>query len=270
MAKKTFWGQAAEYLTGKGLRAQDVAELRTQLEPMQTTDDDDTTSLGQVMDAVKKMGDSVKKALDWQAARDAEEKEDRERTEAAQRAKDAGEEEARKKKEKEVKEETGDTIIEAEEVGTVISLGKVWAGKTGDASINYLQEIGSRAEVIAPGLGASMPTADACKGNRGAVLSNYMRTALKTLRTRDALGAEMVDPFLLGKPVEELRGVALLGAFNGVSELAKIRNNAASRTAAAPIRTKDNFMTVAQTSLATYRDNIAKYNKEKAASDTAH
>jgi len=174
----------------------------------------------------------LKEIRDWTKARDAERKaaedkaaedkkaadkaaEDKKAADKAAedaRARDAAEEEKRKKE----SEEMGDTVVEAEGTGSLINLGKVY---TGD-SVNPLQEVAARAEILAPGI--RVPTADAIKGNKGVLLTAFMRDALKQCQTRDA---EAVAPFLMGRTVDSLKGESLVGVFNGASALVRTRNN---------------------------------------------
>lgn len=256
MSKKTFWSKAATYLTGKGLSAQDVAGLRSEVEPIITHDDDGDDTMDakkitdSVMDAVSKaMDEKLKPMRDWQSAYDAKCKTDEEEK---KKVADAAAAEAKKEK-------TGDILITAEDPGTVIDLGKVWTGTTGD---QIMTEIRSRAEVIAPGM--MVPTTDSLKGNQGAVLTNFLRMALVTHATKDEAGKAEVASFTFGKKPEELAGYPLIGAFNGVYELAKIRNNAKTRQVAGGLKTQDGTsqagiarMTVANAS-ANYASNLAK------------
>jgi 8-oxo-dGTP pyrophosphatase MutT (NUDIX family) len=254
MSKSTVAAAISSFFKGKGMPDAAAVELQNLVMPLATTDeaDPDDRKSDKTKDAIDALSRDMKRFTDWMESEQKERKEAKDR----QTAKDAEEAEAAAKKKKEAEEETSDTIIEAEEVGHVISLGKVWNGKTGDAA---LTEIRARAEILAPGM--SMPTGDAVRGNRGAVLSNYLRTALKTAHTKDAA---LVEPFLLGRTIDSLRGVALIGAFNGATELMKIRNNASTRALAGGMRTADGSVKPPMTSSG-YAENLAKIRKEKAA-----
>jgi hypothetical protein len=233
MSKSTVAAAIGAFFKGKGLPDAASAELQT-LVASATTDAEagGTTTVGNLKEMVDAaVRDGFKRMRDEEKAE--ERKEEEKKAEDRKRAKDAEEKEAEEKRKKEAAEETGDTIIEAEDPGTVISLGKVWTAQSKDAA---LATIRSNAEIMAPGM--SMPTTDACRGNRGAVLSNYLRCAIQSVYTKDG-GKELVEPFLMGRQVSDLRGATLLGAFNGVASLVKIRNNAATRAVAAGLRTVD-------------------------------
>lgn len=259
MSKSTVAAAISSFFKGKGMPDAAAVELQNLVVPLATRDtnerEEEERSESKTKDALDALSRDMKRVTDWMESEQKERKEAKDR----QAAKDAEEEEERKKKAKESEEETSDTIIEAEEVGHVISLGKVWNGKTGDAA---LTEIRARAEILAPGM--AMPTGDAVRGNRGAVLSNFLRTALNACYTRDAAGKDIVEPFLLGKPIKELRGAALIGAFNGAYELQKIRNNAATRTLAGGLRTADGGARTYVNPSQAYAQNLAKVRKERA------
>lgn len=109
-------------------------------------------------------------------------------------------------------EETEDTIIEAEtakkaDIGTTL---------TGDS----FKSIVARAEILSPGI--QIPTGDALKTNDGAY--TLMKTALSNAQKNENT-APFVEPFLMGRELKTLTGDALLGVFNGASELARVRNN---------------------------------------------
>ena len=99
---------------------------------------------------------------------------------------------------------------------------------TGDSAEPVLGSIVARAEILSPGI--AKPTADSLKGTSGKALAEFMRKALTAHASKDAAGAETVRTFSLGKNVADLRGNALLGAFNGAAQLARTRNNAAARS----------------------------------------
>ncbi len=131
-----------------------------------------------------------------------------------------------KKKDAEDAEKAGDTILEAEGTGKVINLGKVYTGDSA-SSVDGYGEMVARAEILSPGI--SIPTKDALKGSAGRATAQFMRDALERTRTRDAVGADLVSPFLMGRRVNDLAGADLLAAFNGASNFAKLRNNSAPR-----------------------------------------
>jgi hypothetical protein len=168
-------------------------------------------------DAERKEAEDAKKAEDAKRAEDAKKAEDAKRAEDAARkeAEDAARREAEDKARREA-EDVGDTVVEAEGPGAGLNLGKVY---TGDG-IDPLREIAARGEMLAPGI--KVPTADSIKGNKGVLLTAFMRDALTQCQTRDA---ELVAPFLMGQTIASLKGTALVGAFNGAAALVRTRNN---------------------------------------------
>lgn len=248
------------YFKSRGLPDAAAAELSSLTATLPTRDeagDEKKYTEKEFKDAVDAaVRDGFKKMRDEEKAEEA--RKEKEARDAAL----AKEDETARAREKEAEvEKTGDTLIEAEEVGHVINLGKVWtAANTSDKAMT---EIRSRAEVMAPGM--PMPTADAVKGNRGAVLSNFMRSAIRAVQTRDS---GLVEPFLFGRSVDDLRGTNLLGAFNGVAELCKIRNNAATRAVAGGLRTADGGGVDKKARVVTsadYARNLAEGRKKTAA-----
>lgn len=216
-----------------GVKTDDAAEaVADDLEEFVTTssetkdDDGVAASVTKILTTVESMDARLKKV---EEARTKDEEEEA----ARQKAEDEAEEKARKEKEEQeakdaeasgAKEEAvGDTILEAESVGTVLNLGKVY---TGDAATDPLKDIGARAEILSPGI--QIPTKDSVKGNKGTVLAGFMRQALEKCATTDA-GKQCVETFLMGRKIGDLRGHALLGVFNGASELMRTRNNQATQ-----------------------------------------
>ncbi len=238
MSQRTFWAAVQAALGRKGLRPQDVEQLRAEtqdhLETPIAQPVVDSTTTDKAPAWAASLDARVQKVLDWQEEHDKKMKDEAEEARKEKEAKDAAAEEDKKRKEREEEEErTGDTLIEAESPGNVISLGKVWNGLTGDAAtVDHFTEINSRAAVLAPGI--RKITREECRGNRGVVLSAYLREALARAATQDA---DTVRPFIMGgTAISRLAGERLLGAFAGASNLAKIRNNARSRSIAAPGR----------------------------------
>jgi hypothetical protein len=227
MALKIKWDALRAKLVALGIKSTDADKLQTEAGDF-TVDAADGGN-EKLMERIEGLDAGLKKVADWQRARDeAEEKERKEKAETDKRARDAAEEEERKRKEKgegEKAEETGDTILEAESPGHVLNLGKTWKGNmTGDsANEPVLSAVVARAEILVPGI--PKPTADSIKGNKGTVLSQFMRTAIERHMTKDTAGAENVAPFLLGRKVADLKGLDLVGVFNGVAHLARVRNN---------------------------------------------
>lgn len=170
----------------------------------------------------------LKREEDAARAKDAAEAE-RAREADAARARDAGGAEA------EEAEKVGDTVLEAESIGKVVNLGKLYTGDSGQ-KVDVLADVASKAEILAPGI--KVPTADSLKGNKGTALAAFMRQALEAhAGTKD--GADNVKAFALGQKVSELRGGALLGAFNGAAQLARAQNNRRGTAAASRRQTGD-------------------------------
>ena len=197
-------------------QTKDEAAMEAALKTIDDAPDDDSDATMDAKEArMKKVCDWVEDRMMKDAAAEAEAKkvkdaEDATAAEAAKKAKELAE-----------GEETGDTILEAEEGPKVLNLGKIY---TGDA----LPQIVSNAEILAPGI--AKPTKDSLKGTRGKALGVFMRDALNTAVTKDADG-EIAKTFLMGRKVQDLKGEALLGVFNGAAGLVRVRNNAALRVA---------------------------------------
>lgn len=247
-----FWLALRGVLSGLKVPTADAERAESELRSVATLDAHaEEEEEGEMYDS-KKFRDAVDRAVrdSMKRVRDEWEKEEEEE-EKKKKAEDA--EEERKKKEAEAESE--DTVLEAEDPGTVISLGKVWKAGATDA----MSVIRSNAEIMAPGF--SVPTTDACKGNRGAVLSNFLRAVITQVQTKDA---QLVDPFLMGRKVSDLRGAMLLGAFNGVAELVKIRNKAVERAVAGGLRTTDTSGKPRHITAADYAKNLAEGRKKAA------
>jgi hypothetical protein len=133
-------------------------------------------------------------------------------------------------------EAVGDTILEPEGPGMVINLGKVYTGDSA-VKVDGFVEVTSRAEVLAPGI--VLPTKDSLKGKKGALMATFMRDALTRCYTRDAVGKDIVGTFLMGRKVADLKGSDLLAAFNGASNLSRVRNNSVSTGMIRGTRTGD-------------------------------
>lgn len=170
---------------------------------------------------------------------DREEEDERRREADAARARGAGKDEA------EEAEATGDTVLEAESPGKVVNLGKLYTGDSGQR-VDVLADVASKAEILAPGI--KVPTADSLKGNKGVALAAFMRQALEThAGTKD--GADNVRAFALGQKVSELKGGALLGAFNGAAQLARAQNNRRGTVAASRRQTGDGSKAIGVSSI---------------------
>ena len=119
MIKKTFWGAFREKLTTLGVRTEDAAALETELRSTtMTTDAEEHT--GNLVEQLSSMSKDMKGIKDWMAARDAKEEEEEKKTKDAEEEKKKEEEKkakdaAAKEGEYKEKEETGDTLLEAED-----------------------------------------------------------------------------------------------------------------------------------------------------------
>lgn len=234
---KAFWRNLRVSLMGLGIKTSDAEKLQENLEESMQ-DEGGEELFKKVMDRLDSIDADLKAVKDRNAARDAKyakdeaDAKDAADAKAAKDAQDAADRAAKdaegKKEEKEYKEkeETGDTLLEAEGPGNILNLGKTWTGAmTGDSTSEpVLQAVVSRAEILAPGI--SKPTADAIRGNRGTVLAAFMRAALADHAKTDE-GKANLRAFLVGDAagVESLKGSHLVGVFNGVSQLARVRNN---------------------------------------------
>jgi len=127
------------------------------------------------------------------------------------------------------KGKTEDDILNAEEAEhTSEASGKTY---TGDAVL--LTDLRSRAEILAPGI--SFATRDSKVKTKDHICS-CQRQALKTAMATDGSKA-VVEPFLMGRALDQMTPDQVAAAFTGASELARQRNNAVgSRTS---ITTKD-------------------------------
>lgn len=113
-------------------------------------------------------------------------------------------------------EKTKDDILEAEKAGKA-DVGTTY---TGDS----LQDIRSRAEILAPGL--KLPTMDSSSKDIGKVADTAKRNALK-LAYATADGIKTIGPFVGGANanIDALPGHTIDAAFIGASELIKQQNN---------------------------------------------
>ena len=187
---------------------------------------------------MKDMARDMKSVKDWIAARDAEAeaKKAEEKREADRKAHDA--EEGKKRSEEAAAEmagheAVGDTIVEAEGAGGgYVTMGKTWTGSmTGDGAPEpVLSAVNSRAEILVPGV--PKLTADAIKGNGGKVLAQYMRDALLHHAATPAGRLNVANFAITSDSIPKLSGRELIGVFNGVSGLARHKNNLLARTAA--------------------------------------
>lgn len=230
MAKRSFMPALRAALAVVGVKTEDanrvVADLATTMDA--DPDPDDKEGKGDKGDKYEK---DMKAIHDWMAARDSErEEEKRKEKEATDKATRDAEEETKKAAhavaEVAKHEAVGDTVLEAEGPGMAINLGKTWTGSmTGDSAEPVLAAVNSRVEILVPG--SSKLTTDSVKGNKGVVLAEFMRGAIAQ-HAKTPVGKQNVQAFLVGDSIESLKGARLVGVFNGVSQLARMRNNQVS------------------------------------------
>lgn len=127
------------------------------------------------------------------------------------------------------KSKTADEILEAEAAAAnAAASGTTY---TGDAAL--MTDVKSRAEIIAPGI--SFQTRDAKTKTSDHVCSCQRQALTKAMQTGD--GKLLVEPFLGGRDLSKMTNDQVSAAFIGVTELAKIQNNASG--ARTSITTKD-------------------------------
>lgn len=229
MPRSTFKATLRAALHAIGVKTADAEKVEKELEDARSDDDEITMHGGQEMkDAMKSLKDGLDALCARMDARDAAEAKAKEEKEAADKAAadkaaaDAEEEERKKKEKGEGEEEMGDTVLEAEVVGNVLNLGRVYTGDSADKD-HPLKEVAARAEVLAPGF--AMPSKDELKGNGGTKLAVYMRDCLSKCLARDANGKKAVDTFLTGRLIKDLKGNELIGVFNGAARYMGDLNN---------------------------------------------
>lgn len=140
-----------------------------------------------------------------------------------------GDMEAEKKEtedEEEESEKTTDDVLEAENAEHNPAAG----GETYTGDSAALTDLRSRAEILVPGI--TFGTRDG-KVKVADHICSCQRQALINAMATDT-GKAVVEPFLFGRALDKLTADQVAAAFNGASELAKVRNNdKAARTASA-------------------------------------
>ncbi|MDF3936670.1 DUF2213 domain-containing protein [Pseudomonas citronellolis] len=114
-------------------------------------------------------------------------------------------------------EETTDDVLEAEKAKENPEAGG--ETYTGDSAV--LTDLRSRAEILVPGI--TFGTRDS-KVKVADHICSCQRQALTKAMATDA-GRAVVEPFLFGRALDKLTADQVGAAFNGASELAKVRNN---------------------------------------------
>jgi hypothetical protein len=125
--------------------------------------------------------------------------------------------------------ETTDTVLEAEEAeSNSDASGKTY---TGDAAA--MTDLRSRAEILAPGI--TFATRDAKVKTTDHICTCQRQALGKAMDTEG--GKAIVEPFLMGRALDQMTADQVSAAFAGASELAKLSNNSqGTRTTA---NTKD-------------------------------
>lgn len=123
-------------------------------------------------------------------------------------------------------EETTDDVLEAENAEHNPAAGG--ETYTGDSAV--LTDLRSRAEILVPGI--TFGTRDGKVKVADHICSCQRQALIKAMATDT--GKAVVEPFLFGRSLDKLTADQVAAAFNGASELAKVRNNdKAARTASA-------------------------------------
>lgn len=123
-------------------------------------------------------------------------------------------------------EETQDDVLEAEKAKENPEAG----GETYTGDSAALTDLRSRAEILVPGI--TFGTRDGKVKVADHICSCQRQALIKAMANDD--GKAVVEPFLFGRALDKLTTDQVAAAFNGASELAKVRNNdKAARTASA-------------------------------------
>ncbi|MDG9858204.1 DUF2213 domain-containing protein [Pseudomonas nitroreducens] len=122
--------------------------------------------------------------------------------------------------------ETKDDVLEAEKAKENPEAG----GETYTGDSAALTDLRSRAEILVPGI--TFGTRDGKVKVADHICSCQRQALIKAMANDD--GKAVVEPFLFGRSLDKLTADQVAAAFNGASELAKVRNNdKAARTASA-------------------------------------
>ena len=191
-------------------RAKDEAALEEALEEAETSDEEseEEKESGKTGDAASKL---ILKEIRALSARVGDMEAKLEKTE------DDDEEES---------EETNDDVLEAENAEHNPAAG----GETYTGDSAALTDLRSRAEILVPGI--TFGTRDGKVKVADHICSCQRQALIKAMATDT--GKAVVEPFLFGRALDKLTADQVAAAFNGASELAKVRNNdKAARTASA-------------------------------------
>lgn len=113
--------------------------------------------------------------------------------------------------------QTTDTVLEAEQAASnPAATGTTY---TGDAAL--LTDLRSRAEILAPGI--TFATRDAKVKTADHICACQRQALGKAMDTE--VGKAIVEPFLMGRALDQMTADQVSAAFAGASELAKLSNN---------------------------------------------
>ncbi|WP_312817542.1 DUF2213 domain-containing protein [Pseudomonas sp.] len=112
---------------------------------------------------------------------------------------------------------TKDTVLEAEQAASNPSA--TGTAYTGDAAV--LTDLRSRAEILAPGI--TFATRDAKVKTADHICACQRQALGKAMDTEG--GKAIVEPFLMGRALDQMTADQVSAAFAGASELAKLSNN---------------------------------------------
>lgn len=113
--------------------------------------------------------------------------------------------------------QTTDTVLEAEQAASNPSA--TGTAYTGDAAL--LTDLRSRAEILAPGI--TFATRDAKVKTADHICACQRQALGKAMDTEG--GKAIVEPFLMGRALDQMTADQVSAAFTGASELAKLSNN---------------------------------------------
>ena len=134
----------------------------------------------------------------------------------AQKQKDQEEEDCEMEKKKAKDAQAAKDSAAALDAARVREVGVF--GTTDEAQV--MKHILARAEILSPGI--SVPTGDAAKAKDA--MPALMLAAVKLAYATEA-GKAVIDPFLLGQPIEAVTTDNVPGVFTGAAELMRQRNN---------------------------------------------
>lgn len=135
-------------------------------------------------------------------------------------------------------DETTDDVLEAEKAKENPEAG----GETYTGDSAALTDLRSRAEILVPGI--TFGTRDGKVKVADHICSCQRQALIKAMANDD--GKAVVEPFLFGRALDKLTADQVAAAFNGASELAKVRNNDKAARTASPTRDFGKTKTIAE------------------------